>query len=159
MKLHLLRHAKTSTASTSGKDFDRELSTKGVAQGNLMGAYLKQTAGIKTVLCSSAARTRQTLDIVTYHKQLSSVGHLKELYLASRDQMLEILWKQIGDNDILLVGHNFGISDLATYLTDTRIELRTSEYVCIEFEGLTWQEISRATGTITAQYRPRVFVP
>lgn len=159
MKLHLLRHAKTLPTSDTGKDIDRALSVKGISQSNLMGDYFKSVHGIEGVWCSSAMRTRQTLDIVRYHKPLEQPHVLDDLYLCSRDQFLEMIWNHEGNKDLLIVGHNFGISDLATYFTNSRLEMRTSEYFCIEFECSNWKETSRGTGTIVDQFRPRVFVP
>ncbi|MFT5859807.1 MAG: phosphohistidine phosphatase [Flavobacteriaceae bacterium] len=159
MKLHLLRHAKTSPTSDSGKDIDRPLSVKGIAQSNLMGVYLQNRMDPTKTLCSSALRTRETLDIVGYQMLLTGISISDTFYLCSRDQFLQFLGELDGDDDLLVIGHNFGISDLATYLTDTRLELRTSEYICIEFKGLNWKELSRGTGSIVDQYRPRVFVP
>lgn len=159
MKLHLLRHAKTSPTSDTGKDIDRPLSVKGISQSNLMGNYLINKGNLVDVWCSSAVRTRQTLDIVQYHAALNQASIKDDLYLCSRDLYLEMLWKHEGKNDLIIIGHNFGISDLATYLTDVRIEMKTSEYYCIEFKGLTFKEISRGTGSIVNHYRPQVFVP
>lgn len=159
MKLHLLRHAKTSPSAISGKDIDRPLSAKGIAQSNLMGLYLQKRIDSNQTLCSSALRTRQTLEIIGYHKPLAGITISDDLYLCSQNQYLQVLWELDGQSDLLIVGHNFGISDLATYLTDARIEMRTSEYVCIEFAAIAWKEVSRGTGSIVDQYRPRVFVP
>jgi len=159
MKLHLLRHANTSPTAISGKDIDRPLSVKGIAQSNLMGVYLQERIDSNQTLCSAALRTRQTMEIIGYHKPLKGITNRDDLYLCSRDQFLQMLWELDGQSDLLIVGHNFGISDLATYLTDVRIEMRTSEYVCIEFKGIAWKEVSRGTGSIVDQHRPRVFVP
>ncbi len=159
MKIHLLRHAKTSPTSSSGKDIDRPLSTKGISQSNLMGDYLKKIDSIDEVWCSSAVRTRETLEIVKYHRSYNRVNIKDDLYLCSRDQFLEILWASEDENELMIIGHNFGISDLATYFTDTQLEMRTSEYYCIEFDGLKLKETSRGTGVIVDHYRPRILIP
>ena len=42
MKLHLLRHCKTETMTPTGKDFDRKLLPKGVAQSKLLAEFFNK---------------------------------------------------------------------------------------------------------------------
>ncbi len=156
MKLHLLRHGKTHQHSDSGRDFDRKLNAKGLAQCDLLGDYFTAKEFDCEAWCSGAVRTRETFTQVAEKVDLGSVVMREDLYLCSRAVMLEALWARPGSDDLLIVGHNFGISDLATYLTDERIELSTGGYICISFDGMSWEEISRGTGTIWDQYRPMV---
>lgn len=156
MKLHLLRHGKTSQQSDSGRDFDRKLNEKGLVQCEMLGEYLAKKKIVCETWCSSAKRTRGTFSNVTKKIELSKVVMREDLYLCSRNVLLEALWQRSGDNDLFIIGHNFGISDLATYLTDVRIELRTGGYVCIDFNDFKWEEVSRGLGTISDQYRPKV---
>ena len=156
MKLHLLRHGKTQQQSSTGSDFDRELNPKGTIQCEMLSEYFKKIDLHCEVWCSTAKRTRQTYSRVNRAEQFDRVHMRDDLYLCSRDTMLTALWERSEDEDLLIVGHNYGISDLATYLTDVRIELRTGGYVCIEFEGFNWKELSRGLGTIVDQYRPKV---
>ena len=156
MKLHLLRHGKTQRQSVTGRDFDRELNQKGVVQCEMLAGYLKKIDVNCEVWCSTAKRTRQTYSNVNKEELFEKVTMLDNFYLCSRDTMLKTLWDRSGCDDLFIVGHNYGISDLATYLTDVRIELRTGEYICIEFEGFQWKELSRGLGSIVDQYRPKV---
>ena len=154
MKLHLIRHAKASGYSATGNDFDRELSPKGVRQATDLGHFLKDEIKHCPVSCSNAARTRQTLAIIGEQSSFSEINFFNELYLCSKETYLEHLWQFKGTNDLVIVGHNFGISDVASYLTDELIEMRTSEYVCILFEDMTWSETSKGMGKKINQYRP-----
>jgi phosphohistidine phosphatase len=156
MKLHLLRHGKTQRQSTTGRDFDRELNQKGIVQCEMLTEYFKKIDLNCEVWCSTAKRTRQTYSNVNKDKRFEKVTMLEDFYLCSRDTMLRALWDRSGNDDLLIVGHNYGISDLATYLTDVRIELRTGGYICIEFDDFRWEELSRGLGTIADQYRPKV---
>lgn len=156
MKLHLLRHGKTQQQSSTGRDFDRELNQKGIVQCEMLSNYFKKIDLNCEVWCSGARRTRQTYANISKEQQFEKVVMRDDFYLSSRDTMLKALWGRPGDNDMLIVGHNYGISDLATYLTDVRIELRTGGYICIEFDGFKWEELSRGLGTIADQYRPKV---
>ena len=154
MKLHLIRHAKASGYSISGNDFDRELSEKGIRQATALGEFLQNEISTCSVSCSNAVRTRQTLSIVGEQNSFSDIKFYNELYLCSKETYLEHLWQFAGNDDLVIVGHNFGISEVASYLTDEFVEMRTCEYVCILFEDMTWSEISKGTGTKINQYRP-----
>lgn len=156
MKLHLLRHGKTSQQSDSGRDYDRKLNDKGLAQCKMLGEYLAKKKIDCETWCSAAKRTRATFSNVTKDIELNKVVMREDLYLCSRKVLLEALWEHSGNDDLLIIGHNFGISDLATYLTDVRIELRTGGYICIDFNDFRWEEVSRGLGIISDQYRPKV---
>jgi phosphohistidine phosphatase len=156
MNLHLLRHAKTDQHSANGSDFDRSLLPKGTLQAQLMAKHLENLRGIATTWCSSAIRTRETLSKIKKEIELPDTVFLDELYLCSLKDYLDLIWSHKVPGDLFIVGHNFGISELATYLTDEEVELRTCEYVCIHFEVSSWQEISRSNGTIVDRYRPVV---
>lgn len=156
MKLHLLRHGKTQQQSSTGRDFDRELIEKGLIQCQMLGEYFKKNDLSCETWCSGAKRTRQTYANVAKNLRLDKIVMRDDLYLCSRTKLLEALWGHDGNEDLLIIGHNFGISDLATYLTDVRIELRTGGYICIEFDDFRWAELSRGLGTIADQYRPKV---
>ncbi len=158
MRLHVIRHAKTNQVSESGKDYDRALLPKGIAQCELLKDYLKSknsTAGI--ILCSAARRTKQTYELIA--SGIENKGELrfeKNLYLASKEDLLSFLCNLPEAEEVFLIGHNFGISDLVSYLCDSDFELRTSEYVCIEFKGMSLAEISGGTGIIVDRYRAQV---
>lgn len=156
MKLHLLRHAKTDQSSPTGKDFDRKLLPRGIAQcADLRNALPKEIADVQ-VWCSGSARTRETYELIAHGGKLKDAQFRDDLYLASRSELFDIIEKHSGTQDLLIIGHNFGISDLATYLLDERIELRTAGYICISFESNSWSEISIGLGTKYSEYRPEV---
>lgn len=156
MKLHLLRHAKTNQSSSTGRDFDRSLLPKGINQsqalGTVLGPYLKDVE----IWCSDASRTKETLSIIQRQLSLSKPKYLKQLYLASRDEILDMIWNHESDRDLLIVGHNYGISDVASYFLDENIELRTGGYLIIEFDIDSWEESSRGLGKKVLTYRPEV---
>ena len=108
------------------------------------------------MLFRSAKRTRQTLKHIQSQVSLGQIQFRNDLYLSSYRDYLALLWQLDSTNEVLIVGHNFGISDLAGYLLDDNIELRTCEYLCIVFEVEQWLHTSRGTGTITDRYRPSV---
>ena len=112
--LHLLRHAKSSWDDESLGDHERPLSPRGLRDAKRIGKHLGTlSAPPDLVLCSSAVRTRQTLDLVK-----SSLGdatvHVEEgLYGASAGELLERL-RDLPEaaRSALVIGHNPGIQDL-----------------------------------------------
>lgn len=118
--LHLLRHAKSS-ASEGIEDHDRPLSRRGRDAARRVGKHFSATIGaFDLVLCSSARRTRETLDLVV--TEFSPRPHCRiegGLYLAGRERLIERL-RGLDDRDanVLLIGHNPGLHELALALAD-----------------------------------------
>jgi phosphohistidine phosphatase len=157
MKLHLLRHAKTEPFSDSGKDFDRKLMKKGILQAENIAHYFKSKNFHPThIYCSDAARTRQTIKIVKEGNEFTTVKYLDKLYLAESPQLLSFIWEEKHNEELLIIGHNNGLSDLASYFTGEFIDLSTCEYICISFEISSWEETSKGNGTITERYHPKI---
>lgn len=156
MKLHLLRHAKTNQSSSTGRDFDRKLLPKGINQSQALGTFLGPYIKDVEIWCSDASRTKETLSIIQKYVSLSKPKFLKQLYLASRDEILDMLWNNESDRDLLIIGHNYGISDVASYFLDEHIELKTGGYIVIDFDIDSWEESSRGLGTKIIEYRPEV---
>ncbi|MFT5581373.1 MAG: phosphohistidine phosphatase [Psychromonas sp.] len=154
MKLHLIRHAKTEKSSASGKDFDRKLQPIGRNQAQDLSTFLLEKIPLDSkVICSTASRTEETLDAILHLNVFTNIEKDKSLYLCSRAYYLECIWSESGNNDLVFVGHNFGISDLATYFLEEEIPMRTGEYICIEFDIDTWSEAFRGNGGLVNRYR------
>jgi phosphohistidine phosphatase len=118
--LHLLRHAKSS-AKDDVDDHERPLSRRGRKTARRIGRNLSARLGaIDLVLCSSARRTRETLDFVLDEfspKPRTSIED--ELYLASREKLAARLGRlDARDVNVLLIGHNPGLHELAVALAD-----------------------------------------
>jgi len=159
MKIHLIRHAKTSPSTLYVNDFDRKLLPKGVVQANVLGSYLN-TKGIKplSTWCSSAIRTKETLSILQHVNSMGEISLLNDLYLCDREIYLKKIWELNHGKELMIIGHNDGISEFASYLTGESIAMRTSDYYCIEFESKTWNEVSIGTGRIIDHFHPSVYL-
>lgn len=152
MKLHLIRHGKASH-SIGELDFDRPLSEKGRSQAKALGEFLEDKLVNSEVWCSDAVRTNETLSIIKDHVSFVKINHRTGFYLAQKEILLTQIWNNASTNDIVIVGHNFGISDLLNYFTDELIMMQAGEYICIDFGELTLAESSKNTGTICEQFR------
>jgi phosphohistidine phosphatase len=118
--LHLLRHAKSS-AKEDVEDHERPLSRRGRKTARRVGRNLSARLGaVDLVLCSSARRTRETLDFVLDEfspRPRTSIED--ELYLASREKLAARLGRlDARDANVLLIGHNPGLHELAVALAD-----------------------------------------
>ena len=116
--LFLLRHAKSSWAE-SGPDHDRPLAPRGSRAARAIADHLT-SAGIRPalILCSTAVRTRQTLEALRPALEDRSVVHVeRELYGADADEILERLHGVDADvASVMVIAHNPGLQDLAIEL-------------------------------------------
>ena len=117
-ELLLLRHAKSSWAEPGQADVQRPLNRRGRRAAVRMGQFLNET-GLRPalILCSSAKRTRETLDLIA-----DALGHVPiqiepGLYLADPATLLARL-RQIPANvpSVMVIAHNPGLQELATEL-------------------------------------------
>ena len=154
MKLHLLRHAQTQSNSASGLDFDRELDPEGLEQlQEFKSFFAAHPFEVGLVLCSSAMRTRQTWAAIAELFPGASIVFEDDLYLASSDEMLKIINAQKSKADMLVIGHNEGISVLGFDLTNDFLLLQTAGYAAIQFDFEHSGYISRRTGTTLEKFR------
>ena len=119
--LHLLRHAKSS-AKEDVDDHERPLSRRGRAAARHVGEHLPAKLGaVDLVLCSDARRTRETLDVVIAEfSPRPRIMLEEELYLASAERLTKRLRRLAAhDTNVLLIGHNPGLHELAVTLSDT----------------------------------------
>jgi phosphohistidine phosphatase len=119
--LHLLRHAKSSWKEEV-EDHERRLNRRGREAARRVGQALPTAVGaLDLILCSSARRTRETLELIVAEFTVRPRSVLEdELYEASKDQLMERLRRlaeEIGN--VLLIGHNPGLHELAIAIADT----------------------------------------
>ena len=126
--LILLRHAKS---DWSGHDVDlaRPLAKRGRRQAPVAGRWLAGNIdSIDLAVVSPAARARTTWDLVAAELSFTPSTLVDDrVYAASEDDLL-IVVRELDDEakTVVLVGHNPGIEDLASMLTDQLISMPTS---------------------------------
>jgi len=127
--LLLLRHAKSSWVDPTLPDHDRPLASRGRRDAKRIAKHL---AGLEfepeLVLCSSAVRTRETLELVRPALGNSKVLFEDGLYGASSDELLARI-RDVPDavGSVMLIGHNPGLEQLALLLASSGDELRGLE--------------------------------
>src|SRR5262245_3931973 len=119
-RLHLLRHAKSSWKEDV-EDRERRLNRRGREAARCVGRQLPAAIGaLDLVLCSSAAPTPKTIELVLADYRVRPRGIIEdELYAAGPQKLMERLRRVDEDYaNILLIGHNPGIHELAVSLAD-----------------------------------------
>ena len=119
--LYLLRHAKSSWASATVEDHDRELQDKGRARAAALRAWIEvRDLGCDLVLCSTAVRARQTLDVVLPALGNPEVRYVESIYESDATALISML-KELGDGPdrVLVVGHDPVLQQTATTLAMT----------------------------------------
>ena len=165
-QLFLLRHAKSGWGDPGLADHDRPLAPRGERAVPKVAAQLSHwLEGPLLVLCSSARRTRETLAHV---ESVLTVPLLVEvergLYLASASALLERVRGVDGEVDqVLVIGHNPGISELAVGLCDPaaahsahlRDSFPTAALARLEFEVADWRAVGFGRGRLVDFVRPK----
>src|SRR5215468_12187902 len=108
--LHLLRHAKSSWKEDV-EDRERRLNRRGREAARSVGRHLPAAIGqLDLVLCSSAARTRETMELALAGYSPSPALAVEDgLYLAGSATLLQRLSRLAESDDaVLLIGHNPG---------------------------------------------------
>jgi phosphohistidine phosphatase len=106
MRLILLRHAKSDWADAAVRDHDRPLNARGRRAAPLIGRWLAAHGHLPArVLCSTARRTRETLDLLAL--PATPTEFRPDLYLAAPRHIASLAR---GEGPLLVVGHNPGIA-------------------------------------------------
>lgn len=113
--LILMRHAKSDWYSGESSDFRRPLNKRGKQDAPRVGAWLGEFIEVpELILCSSAKRTRETLDGVVSSAQwdtnTTQTLFADDLYLASTSTILSQISEAMGQHDnVMVVAHNPGL--------------------------------------------------
>ena len=120
--LLVLRHAKTEDVRPGSKDSDRRLTPDGERDALELGDYLRaQGITVDAALCSSAARARQTLELLKLDDQLlqDRVEIADRFYNAGADTLINAVRELPDDCHVaLLVGHAPGAPSVVYELAD-----------------------------------------
>jgi phosphohistidine phosphatase len=154
----LLRHAKSSWDDPALDDHDRPLSARGRRAAGLIGAYLdREQVQASLVLCSSARRTRETLELIAAPGEVRTE---RDLYGASADQLLARL-RRVPDDvaAVMMIGHNPSIHDLAVSLAANDGDLGARKFPTGALATLTfagpWSELQQGGADLVTFVTPR----
>jgi phosphohistidine phosphatase len=165
--LLLLRHAKSSWADPELADIDRPLAARGVRAARRMAAHLEATGPQPdVVLCSSARRARQTLELLRPALgDRSDVQVDGRLYGADATAILgRVRALDVGVGSVMVVGHNPGIQDLALELAGVgdgdalaqlRVKFPTGALATLQLRDGTWSQLGPGGAFLAALTLPR----
>ncbi|MDQ1633227.1 MAG: phosphohistidine phosphatase [Frankiaceae bacterium] len=153
MRLLVLRHGQASNAGAS--DAERPLTDSGRAAVAAL-APVVEPLDPDLVLCSSALRTRQTLELLALDPGVD-VRLEDGLYGAGVDELIEFV--RLVDDDVvsvLIVGHNPAAKDLVVELTGgERIpSFRPATLAVLELDVTRWWEVAPATARLVSLHVP-----
>lgn len=159
-QLTLLRHAKSSWDDAGVKDRDRPLNERGERDAPRMGRRLRTRGARPTlILTSPAVRARRTAQIIA-----REIGYPQEflqreedLYLASPDEIIAVIARQDSSfRDLIVCGHNPGLTELANRLTGAGIDnVPTAGVVIIGLNLKSWADLDEAQGELLLFDYPR----
>jgi len=166
LRLWLLRHAKSAWDDPSQNDFDRKLSPRGKRACRRLAQHLLARGVVpEAILCSPAARTRETYERL--RRQLVVLPdpvYDATLYLAEPKVLLNAIHSTPARNrDLMLIGHNPGLEDLAAQLTgsasgDAQERLRqkypTGGLSELTFPVKHWSEVAPRSGYLASFVTP-----
>lgn len=156
--LLLLRHAKSNWDDPSLADHDRPLAPRGRKAAKRIRAYLRrEQVRVDLVLCSSARRAHETLDLIV---PSGEVRIERELYGAPADELLERLRRVSDEVDaVMLIGHEPAIRDLAVRLIEGGSELGERKFPTAALATLTfagpWSTLEPKHAELAAFVTPR----
>ncbi len=170
LTLTLFRHAKSSWELNGLDDRERPLNARGLVAAPLMGAFMRENRiQPDLVLCSTAVRTRQTLDLaIAEMKPTPKVKHEDGLYLADPFLLLERLRKTPRTvKHLMIIGHNPGLQILAVELIgdgDPELiraisdKLPTGGVVVITFDAKSWSDVGPGKGRLAHFATPKLLM-
>ena len=146
--LTIVRHAKSSWKHMSLRDRDRPLNKRGKRDAPEMGRRIDE-AGIRPslILSSPAARAWKTAkaiaEAINYPREF--LQKEEDLYLASLDEILDVIVAQDnGFNNLMVVGHNPGLTDVANFLVPGLTNnLPTAGVVSVQIDQDNWSLYER----------------
>ena len=159
-RLALVRHAKSSWADPALADHDRPLNSRGRRAAALVGQHLHaEGMDPDLVLCSSATRARQTLELFELAPATEIVIE-DQLYGAAAHELLARMRRipaRVGS--AMVIGHNPGLEELVSDLVRDR-EAVPEKFPTVAVADLrlsirSWQDVDAGTGHLHAFLIPR----
>lgn len=163
-----MRHAKSSWAVPGAKDFDRELNDRGISDLEKMKAFISgENIEPETILCSSAVRTRQTLEAIKdCFGNHPDIVFTERLYSSGMQEYIDIINAIENSGPLMIIGHNPMCGTLATSLPKSgeaeelekiAYKYPTSTLSIIEFDMENWSNVEKRTGYLVKSVSPSEF--
>lgn len=164
-QLLVLRHAKAAGERGGADDFDRTLTKRGEKDAIMAGQEIRGRGwSPDLILCSTARRTRSTLDLVLEVLGRDADGLVRyedALYNASFPTLLGFIRECPAKvSRLMIVGHNPALDHLVEWFSDTpppRKEngklMTTAALACLE-TSVAWADVSESCARLVDLLRP-----
>ncbi|MFY7971433.1 MAG: SixA phosphatase family protein [Flavobacteriales bacterium] len=163
--LILIRHAKSSWAIEGQPDFERPLNDRGMKAAPFMAKRWAKIFSPKVHLISSTAKRAHTTAqffVIALHEEWGKPVVLKNekaIYHAPLSDLLGIVnGLENKHSEVVLFGHNPGMSELLYYLTGEMISMPTCAVAKIELNIDDWAMVSEGIGTLAEYDYPKKHV-
>lgn len=161
-KIYLVRHAKSSQAEEGESDFNRDLNERAFTDIPIMAKVMKKrNVKPELIISSDAKRTTETTKLLIKELDLNSVKTTfsNKLYLTSVADYIKKIRKVDSEyNELMVVGHNPTITDLANELTGSFIDnMPTTGMVTILFKDNSWKAVGTIKGKMAHFDFPKKF--
>ncbi|MFV0512656.1 MAG: histidine phosphatase family protein [Jhaorihella sp.] len=156
--LILMRHAKSSWDDPDLSDHDRLLTKRGKRSAKALGDWLRQRGWLPDqILCSAAARTRETCTGLGLDAEAQFTDNL---YRVTSNQMLRVLSQASGDS-VLMLGHNPAVQKFAQAIVDEApehprfLDYPTGATLVVQFDVDSWDRVAWRGGKVLDFVVPR----
>jgi phosphohistidine phosphatase len=133
------------------RDFDRPLKGRGRDAAKQIGKRLgEEKPHPELVVCSPAARTRETAEIVLKHARLKVEPTFdKRIYEASLRDLLHVMADVPDDKQVaMMIGHNPGFEELVAFLSGEHRRMPTCGLAKIRLDVANWKDVRAGEGTL-----------
>jgi phosphohistidine phosphatase len=157
LRLILVRHAKSGWDDPGLDDHDRPLAPRGRRAAGWLGTALRDGGFLpETILCSSALRTRQTLDGIGV--EAPDLRFLRAVYDLRDEDYVQLIRNTFGGGSpLMIVGHNSATALTAERLVGEGMDLTgfpTGAFAVIDFELDAWAAIGPGSGRLISYRVP-----
>lgn len=158
-RIHIIRHAKSDWSIEGQRDIDRTLNARGLANAPMMASRFASKYGSPDlIICSPAKRTFETCQFFcqSLAYDLKKVFFEEKIYEAPLENLIHVV-EAISDsnNEVLFIGHNYGVSQLVHYLCEELIAMPTCAIASIDLEVEHWKEVYRGCGQLITYDFPK----
>ncbi len=152
-KILIMRHAKTEVQEIFRSDFVRNLTISGMDEAHRQGQFLSLLPfKPNLILVSPSNRTMQTLENLLPSSLWENfeIKIQDNLYHAGLAKILEIIAQvDNGVDELMLIGHNFGVMDLVAHLSNQILEkFKPSSLSLFELNIESWQNLSSENASL-----------
>jgi phosphohistidine phosphatase len=158
LTLVLVRHAKSSWSNPNLKDFERPLNDRGNRDAPVMAERTRSLELKPTIISSGATRALTTAKVFASVLGIpeESIQVSNDLYLASSEQILHFVNQLDTHPEVMIFGHNPGMTDAVNMLTKSRIDnVPTCGVAVLRFPVDRWSEVTAGSGALVSFDYPK----